>query len=102
MDRAETLTAAQYCVNGQRQEDYGAPEYSFEVIGQFWNVFVNNACVQLDGTVFFDPHDVAIMLSLMKHARIVTGQRKEDNYVDACGYLSCASEIATEKADADE
>lgn len=97
MDRAETLTAAQYCVNGSRQEDYGTPENNFQVIAEFWTVYANRGnCIQPDGSIIFDCHDVAIMMSLMKHGRIVSGKPKEDNYVDACGYLACAAEILTE------
>lgn len=101
MDRAETLTAAQYCVNGAREQDYGTPEDNFQVIADFWNVYVNHTCIDPDGKVVFDPHDVAIMMSLMKHGRICSGKIKEDNYVDGCGYLACAAEIATEKTQPD-
>lgn len=42
-----------------------------------------------------DAHDVAIMMALFKIARVKTGGTKADNYVDGCGYLACAGEIAT-------
>lgn len=34
-------------------------------------------------------------MALLKIGRITTGNAKEDNYVDACGYMACAAEIAT-------
>jgi hypothetical protein len=35
-----------------------------------------------------------MMMALLKIARIASGQTKEDNYVDLCGYAACAGEIA--------
>ena len=34
MTRSEILRAAEVCVCGQREEDYGTPEDSFRVIGE--------------------------------------------------------------------
>ena len=36
MTRSELLHAAEVCVCGQREEDYGTPEDSFRVIGEMW------------------------------------------------------------------
>ena len=93
MNRKDTLMTAESYVNGQREADYGTPEDNFKTIGEFWDVYANTACVK-DGKVHFSPHDVAMMMSLMKHARIATGTAKDDNYIDACGYLACAAEIS--------
>jgi hypothetical protein len=37
------------------------------------------------------------MMALLKIARIATGTFKGDSYVDACGYIACAGEIALNK-----
>lgn len=95
MDRRKTLMTAESCVNGSREEDYGTPENNFAIIAEFWTSYANNACRGEFGLITFTPHDVAIMMSLMKHGRMASGKPKADNYVDACGYLACASEIAT-------
>ena len=42
-----------------------------------------------------DAEDVAIMMCLLKIARIATGEPKADNYIDLAGYSACAGEIAT-------
>lgn len=97
MNRKETLDAAEKNVNGQRQSDYGSPENSFKVIGEFWEVYINNKCILPNGSVKITAHDAGVLMSLFKHARIVTGAGKDDNYIDACGYLACAAEIATDK-----
>lgn len=88
MTRAEVLQAAEKCVCGDRDEQYGNPEDSFTVIADLWGAYRDE---------HYKPHDVAMMLALMKIARIVTGVQKEDSYVDAAGYLACAGEIATRK-----
>lgn len=39
--------------------------------------------------------DVAVMMSLLKIARIATGS-SPDSFVDLAGYAACAGEIATQ------
>ena len=41
MTRSELLHAAEVCVCGQREEDYGTPEDSFRVIGELWEISVS-------------------------------------------------------------
>lgn len=90
MNRSEILTAAEKCVNGNRQQDYGTPERSFETIAALWNAY-------LSGTGFsilaIKPDDVAAMLALLKIARIATGHGKDDNWIDLAGYAACGGEI---------
>jgi putative aminopeptidase FrvX len=38
--------------------------------------------------------DVAMMMALLKIARIAAGSDKEDSFVDLAGYAACAAEIA--------
>lgn len=85
MNREEILAKAKEAGTGQREQDYGRAEDSFQEIADFWKAYKN-----LD----FSPKDVAIMMALMKIARIKTGHDKEDSYVDACGYISLAGEVA--------
>lgn len=40
MTREEILAATQKCVCGDREQDYGSPERSFGVIGQFWETYL--------------------------------------------------------------
>ena len=40
MTRSEILRAAEVCVCGQREEDYGTPEDSFRVIGELWETYI--------------------------------------------------------------
>lgn len=90
MNRSEILAAAEKCVNGNRQQDYGTPERSFDTIASLWNAY-------LSGTGFsilaIKPDDVAAMLALLKIARIATGHGKDDNWIDLAGYAACGGEI---------
>ena len=92
--RAEILDAAKKIVTGDREKQYGSPEDNFAVIARFWEVYLSERCVGGGADVTLNPDDVAMLMALMQVARIMTGTFKEDNYVDACGYLSCAAEIA--------
>ena len=89
--RKSILTEAEKCVCGQREEDYGSPEDNFYKISKLWNAYL--------GDNVTDSHDVAMMMALLKIARIRTGRRTEDSYVDACGYLACGGEIAFRQND---
>lgn len=86
--RENILKAAQICVCGDREQDYGSPEKNFETIANLWNIYLNarpsNAIA---------PHDVAAMLALLKVARIASGHAKKDNWVDLAGYAACGGEI---------
>ncbi len=91
MNRAEILGAAKSCVCGQRQEDYGTPEDNFTIISKLWNAYL--------GDNVTDANDVAMMMALLKVARIATGTFKEDSYIDLAGYAACAGEIAFRQND---
>lgn len=92
--RAAILDAAKKIVTGDREKQYGKPEDNFAVIARFWEVYLSERCVGGGAEVTLNPDDVAMLMALMKVARIMTGTFKGDSYIDACGYLSCAAEIA--------
>ena len=92
--RAEILDAAKKIVTGDREKQYGKPEDNFAVIARFWEVYLSERCVDGGAEVTLNPDDVAMLMALMKVARIKTGYYKADSYIDACGYLACAAEIA--------
>ena len=96
MTRKDVLAAAEKCVCGDREQDYGAPENNFRNIAEFWEVYLRGKCVSLDADVTILPEDVAAMLALLKIARIASGLAKEDNWIDLAGYAACGCEIETE------
>ena len=88
MTRAETLDAAKACVCQNREQEYGAVENNFAMISDLWSVYLG---------VEITPVDVALMMAQLKMAKIKTGTFKEDSFVDACGYIACAAELATKE-----
>lgn len=94
LSRADILKAAEGCVNGDRQNDYGTPERNFTLIAELWSTYLSTLPHEVT------PKDVAAMLILLKVARIASGKKKDDNWVDIAGYAACGGEIqAQEYAD---
>ena len=89
MTREEILKEALKCVNGEREQQYGSPEDSFEVIADLWMTYLEKKTVPDTGLVVLNPEDVAAMMALLKIARICTGKYKGDNWVDLAGYAAC-------------
>ena len=88
MKRAEILDKAKECVCGQREQDYGSPEDNFKQIAKLWTAYKN---------AHFTPGDVAMMMALLKIARIQSGTGTDDSFVDLAGYAACGGEIAETK-----
>lgn len=101
MTREETLDTAKKMVCGHREQDYGTPENNFQIIADLWNVYLQKCVHRIplfaskkeEIKVHITPFDVAIMMSLFKHGRIISGSATDDSLVDACGYLACGAEI---------
>lgn len=89
MNRKEILEAAAKTVCVDRQDAYGRPEDSFAKIASFWGTYLETEV---------SAKDVAIMMCLLKIARIRTGAHKDDNYIDLAGYAACGAEIAGRKS----
>lgn len=86
MNRDNTLKAAHKIVCEGREADYGSPEQNFTLIARLWSVYLGYA---------IGPTDVAVMMALLKIARIRSGKFNEDNFIDLAGYAACAAELAT-------
>jgi len=87
VDRKECLDAAKQCVCSDRNQQYGSPAVNIKKIAELWTTYKG---------VEFSPKDVGVMMALLKIARISSGQSKDDNYIDACGYLSLSCELEAE------
>ena len=87
MNRSELLDKAKEIVNGARQENYGSPEKNFANIALYWSVYLSRD---------IKPTDVALMMVLMKLARLENKPDHEDSWIDIAGYAANGCEIATE------
>ena len=91
LTRADILHAAEKCVCGQREQDYGTPEDNFKTIAELWEAYLNKACTR-GVNVRVEAKDVAAMMALLKIARIAAGGGKADSWIDLAGYAACGAE----------
>jgi len=82
--RGQVLDTAKEYVTKDRAVDHGNMEDNFSTIGKYWSVHLG---VDVSAT------DVAVMMTLLKAARIKSNPSHPDNWVDACGYMACGGEI---------
>ena len=91
--RESILEEAKRCVCGQREQDYGSPENNFKLIASLWEPYIKQRCVSEDADISIEPEDVAMLMALLKIARICSGTGTQDSFVDCCGYMACGGEI---------
>ena len=82
VSRADILDRAKAIVTGE-------PEDNFAIIAELWSAYTGYK---------FSPVDVAMMMALLKVARIKTGVGTVDSFVDLAGYAACVGEIAGNSA----
>lgn len=83
--RTQTLEKAKACVMVDRQSTHGNPEDSFALIAKFWSDYLKFKV---------EDYQVAVMMGLLKIARLKFNPQNDDNWIDACGYMACGSELA--------
>ena len=85
--RKEVLTDAIKVTCGPREQEYGSPKENFERIASYWSVY--------KGIEFTAP-DIAMMMALLKVARIQGSNPSMDSFIDLAGYAACAAEVTLE------
>lgn len=83
-ERRRILQQAEICICGKREQDYGNPEPNFAIIAEMWTAYTGTKIT---------PLDVAMMMCLLKIARIKNGGGTGDSFVDLAGYAACGGEI---------
>ena len=83
--RSSILSTARSYITRDRQADHGDAEDNFSRIAGYWSLHTG---VTLTAT------DVAVMMALLKVARIKQNPQHVDNWVDGAGYFACGGEIA--------
>ena len=96
MNRADIIAEVAKCVSVERNSSYGEPEDNFRAIAEFWNVYLTSRGVEMKQPL--NPSDIAVMMGLVKIARIATGEAKIDNFVDLAGYAVCGGEVSSTKS----
>ncbi len=86
MKRVDVLEGAKVIVMGERNEEYGGPEDTFNAIAKLWEAYLNTD---------IGAADVAIMMILLKVARLAgSSYSSADSWIDIAGYAACGSEIS--------
>jgi len=88
--RSSVLDTAKQYVTEDREATHGEMEDNFQSIGMLWEQYFSYEWS-------FSPTDVAVMMALLKIARLKSNKDNPDNYIDACGYMACAGELALKK-----
>ena len=87
-------------VGGQRAIDYGDKTQNHKRIADLWNMWIfesrkNNILTCGDG---LSAYDVAIMMLLLKVARLMNSPGHTDCHIDIAGYAACMEEISSAMA----
>ena len=82
--RAAVLRTAEEYVTKDREAEHGGMEDNFQCIADYWSTHLSH---DVTGS------DVAVMMTLLKLARIKNNTAKLDNWIDGCGYLACGAEF---------
>ena len=89
MNRSEILDTAKEYITKDRADTHGDAESNFGLIAAYWSAHLNRN---------ISAHDVAVMMTLMKLARMKSNPAHVDSAVDAAGYSALAGEIGTGEA----
>jgi hypothetical protein len=86
MELGTLCDEAKGIITGERQDSYGAPEFSFAIIADYWTTYLG-----LSGNDALKQLDVAHMMMLFKLARCQGQKPARDNYRDLIGYADIAA-----------
>ena len=84
--REAVIQATERAVMSDRNADYAPPEENFRRIADLWNLY-------LEGRSTITPYDTAIMMVLVKVARIQQSPHLIDHLIDIAGYAACAGDV---------
>ena len=100
MKAEEMLGAAADLVGGQRVEDYGDKYVNHMRIAKLWTMWLQERaaswkidCVDEESDFQISPYDVAMMMLLVKIARLMHSPGHTDCHIDIAGYASVMEEI---------
>jgi len=94
MNTTDILKKTEKLVSTDRHDKHGDKVENHENIARLWTGYLQNK-FKLNLTIL--PEDVANLMSLLKIARTQAGKFNLDDYIDACGYMAIAGEIANKR-----
>jgi hypothetical protein len=82
----QILDLAAKLIDGDRDAQHGNRLECHTNIARQWTAYLG---------VQITPVDVALMMALLKIARTKSGEFNNDCFIDGCGYIALAGELAT-------
>lgn len=98
--RLQVLGAAAGIVSHDRNVSYGDPEDNFTRISALWNAYLQLRRKGVSAPI--EPWETAIMMILLKVARIMHDPSDADNFVDIAGYAATAREAFVSRSGEDD
>lgn len=96
MKSGEMLEKAVQIVGGERAKDYGDKLQNHQRIANLWNEWLRETRktenMVSEGNIIH-PYDVAMMMLLVKVARLMHSPGHQDSHIDIAGYASILEEI---------
>ena len=77
------LQEAHKIIYGDREKTYGHPSKNLKTIAIMWNAYMDSV-----GERKLNAQDVAVMMILLKSARLANDPSHRDSVVDICGYAA--------------
>jgi len=90
----DVLKYAQHIVSGARRSAYGNPEDNFARIAALYETYLVQAGMKKEDARKLEGHDVAILMILMKCARLIETPNHTDSWADIIGYGACGTRCA--------
>lgn len=81
--KLSVLQEAHNIIYGDREKTYGKPSKNLQTIATMWQAYLDAR-----GDVSLTPKDVAVMMILLKAARLGNDIDHHDSVVDICGYAA--------------
>lgn len=81
--RRELLQEATSIITKDRNNSYGDPDQDFARIAELWTTYLGYEV---------KPHDVAVMMILLKVSRLSWNPSHKDSWLDIAGYAGCGYE----------
>ena len=84
---SNVLKEANTIIYGDREKTYGHPSRNLETIATMWDAYICSRDLGVDRGRL-NAKDVAVMMVLLKAARLANDQEHRDSIVDICGYAA--------------
>lgn len=83
-NREDFLETVRNIVCRDRESSYGEPENNFGSIARFWSAYLDMRITE---------QDVAVLMMLLKIARLKRTPEHEDSITDIAGYAACLYDV---------